>query len=93
MSKRLRVLNPRNFPPGTPLVTYPTGPPTVIAKLEKSGRHKLTDKELAAIKWKQVKEGEYCDDIPPKARKAFLRDGKIEEIDVKPRRAKKGKGK
>lgn len=69
-------------------VSYPD--PSSLAIVEKAGGlSKLTDEQRKQVKVKEVKPGGFCDDIPKKSVKSFLKWGYIREVDGEPKKAKK----
>ena len=70
-------------------VSYPD--PASLAIVEKAGGlSKLSDEQRAKVKMKDVKAGGFCDDIPKKSVKSFLKWGYIREGDGDTKKAKKG---
>tara|TARA_R110000824_G_scaffold8899_3_gene40388 strand:- start:4880 stop:5119 length:240 start_codon:yes stop_codon:yes gene_type:complete len=70
-------------------VSYPD--PTSLAIVEKAGGlSKLSDEQRAKVKMKDVKAGGFCDDMPAKSIKNFLKWGYIREVDSEPKKGKKG---
>jgi len=70
-------------------VSYPD--PSSLPIVEKAGGlSKLSDDERAKVKIKNVKPGGYCDDLPQKSIKNFIKWGYVVEVDGEPKKAKKG---
>lgn len=70
-------------------VSYPD--PASLAIVEKAGGlSKLSDEQRAKVKIKDVRVGGFCDDMPKKSVKDFLKWGYIREVDSEPKKAKKG---
>jgi|TARA_R110000824_G_scaffold77787_2_gene196626 hypothetical protein len=69
-------------------ISYPD--PASLAIVEKAGGlSKLTDEQRVKVKIKDVKAGGFCDDMPKKSVKDFLKWGYIRQIDGEPKKAKK----
>ena len=61
--------------------SYPVGESLARVK-EAGGLSKMTAEQVAALDIKRVAPGGWCDDMPEECRPAFLRRGKIEEVEV-----------
>jgi hypothetical protein len=61
-------------------MSYPDAASLKIVE-KAGGLSKLTDDQLKKVKIINVKAGGFCDDIPEKSRKNFLKCGYIREVD------------
>ena len=74
-------------------ISYPD--PESLKIVEKAGGlSKLTDEQRAKVKIRDIKAGGFCDDMPQKSIKSFLKLGYIREVDLSgsPKSGKKKKG-
>ncbi len=71
MAKRLRAVRGLSYPDAT-------GLPAV---LKAGGLSKLSPEERAAVKFRRVEPGGWCDDLPEISRVALLAAGDVEEIE------------
>ena len=83
MAKRLRALNGIDYPDAESLDIM----------LRAGGSSKLTDEQREKLektmKMTRREVGEWCDDMPKKARARYLASGDVEEVDVAPKRGAK----
>ncbi len=81
MEDRLRVTEGNT-------VSYPVGASLELVK-RRGGYSNLTDEEREGLDIKDVRGGQYCDDMPEEARPSFIRRGLVEVVEAaKPRKAK-----
>ncbi len=84
MAKRLRALNGIDYPDAQSLAIM----------LRAGGFKKLTDAQRANLPEDYMtrrEKGDWCDDMPEKARARYLASGDVEEVDVasKPKKGAK----
>ena len=68
---------------------YPT-PGSLKTVLAAGGVSKLSEAQLEKVKFKEVKAGSLCDDIPDKSIKSLLAQGSIEEVTPTAKTTRKG---
>ena len=74
MAKRLRAVKGISYPDAKSL-------PIVV---EAGGMSKLTAEQREQVKIRNVKPGEWCDDLPGISRDHMLSSGSVEEIEADP---------